>query len=40
MYSELKQRVFNANLKLPKYGLVTFTWAMCRKLTANAAYWR
>ncbi|RBM45502.1 L-ribulose-5-phosphate 4-epimerase [Vibrio tarriae] len=26
MYSELKQRVFNANLKLPKYGLVTFTW--------------
>lgn len=26
MFSELKQRVFNANLKLPKYGLVTFTW--------------
>ncbi|EKF9638120.1 L-ribulose-5-phosphate 4-epimerase [Vibrio cholerae] len=26
MYSELKQRVLNANLKLPKYGLVTFTW--------------
>ncbi|EGR0081171.1 L-ribulose-5-phosphate 4-epimerase [Vibrio vulnificus] len=26
MYSELKQRVLEANLKLPKYGLVTFTW--------------
>lgn len=26
MYSELKQRVFAANLKLPQYGLVTFTW--------------
>ena len=24
MYSELKQRVLEANLKLPKYGLVTF----------------
>ena len=23
---ELKRRVLNANLKLPKYGLVTFTW--------------
>ncbi|MFV0576445.1 MAG: L-ribulose-5-phosphate 4-epimerase [Vibrio sp.] len=26
MYRELKQRVLDANLKLPKYGLVTFTW--------------
>ncbi|ELR66655.1 L-ribulose-5-phosphate 4-epimerase [Photobacterium marinum] len=26
MYSTLKQRVLEANLKLPKYGLVTFTW--------------
>jgi L-ribulose-5-phosphate 4-epimerase len=26
MYLELKQKVFKANLKLPKYGLVTFTW--------------
>ncbi|MBD1577880.1 L-ribulose-5-phosphate 4-epimerase [Vibrio sp. S11_S32] len=25
-YHELKQRVLNANLQLPKYGLVTFTW--------------
>jgi L-ribulose-5-phosphate 4-epimerase len=26
MYTQLKQRVFAANLQLPKYGLVTFTW--------------
>ncbi|NAZ52365.1 L-ribulose-5-phosphate 4-epimerase AraD [Vibrio toranzoniae] len=25
-YQELKERVFAANLQLPKYGLVTFTW--------------
>ncbi|MDV7105757.1 L-ribulose-5-phosphate 4-epimerase [Vibrio sp. TH_r3] len=25
-YAELKQRVLEANLQLPKYGLVTFTW--------------
>lgn len=26
MYQALKQRVLAANLALPKYGLVTFTW--------------
>ncbi|PJE79083.1 L-ribulose-5-phosphate 4-epimerase UlaF [invertebrate metagenome] len=26
MFSEIKQRVLEANLALPKYGLVTFTW--------------
>ena len=26
MLEELKQKVFEANLLLPKYGLVTFTW--------------
>ena len=26
MLSELKEKVFKANMKLPKYGLVTFTW--------------
>lgn len=26
MYEELKNRVLEANLLLPKYGLVTFTW--------------
>ena len=26
MLEELKQRVYEANMLLPKYGLVTFTW--------------
>ena len=26
MLEELKERVYKANMKLPKYGLVTFTW--------------
>ena len=26
MLKELKQKVFEANMLLPKYGLVTFTW--------------
>ena len=26
MLNELKQRVYEANMLLPKYGLVTFTW--------------
>ena len=26
MYTELKQRVFKANMLLPKYDLVKFTW--------------
>lgn len=26
MLEELKQQVYNANMMLPKYGLVTFTW--------------
>lgn len=26
MYTELKAKVLKANLQLPKYGLVTFTW--------------
>ncbi|GAE92142.1 L-ribulose-5-phosphate 4-epimerase [Gracilibacillus boraciitolerans JCM 21714] len=26
MLEELKQQVLEANLDLPKYGLVTFTW--------------
>lgn len=25
-YSQLKERVLHANLQLPKYGLITFTW--------------
>ena len=26
MYKELKERVFKANMQLPQYGLVKFTW--------------
>lgn len=26
MLEELKKRVYEANMKLPQYGLVTFTW--------------
>ena len=26
MLEELKQKVYEANMDLPKYGLVTFTW--------------
>jgi L-ribulose-5-phosphate 4-epimerase len=26
MYTELKKRVLKANLQLPEYNLVTFTW--------------
>ncbi len=26
MLEELKQKVYEANMKLPKYGLITFTW--------------
>ena len=26
MLEELKQRVYEANMLLPRYGLVTFTW--------------
>ncbi len=26
MLTELKQQVYEANLALPKHGLVTFTW--------------
>lgn len=29
MLEELKKKVCEANLELPKYGLVTFTWGMC-----------
>ena len=26
MLEELKKKVYDANMLLPKYGLVTFTW--------------
>ena len=30
MLEELKQRVYEANMQLPKHGLVTFTWGNVR----------
>lgn len=36
MYQELKQRVLEANLKLPKYGLVTFTWGNVSEIDREA----
>ncbi|MFV0432099.1 MAG: L-ribulose-5-phosphate 4-epimerase [Alphaproteobacteria bacterium] len=35
MLEELKQRVLKANLDLPKYGLVTFTWGNVSAIDAN-----
>ena len=38
MLEELKQRVYEANMQLPKHGLVTFTWGNVRvKLTEKQA---
>ncbi len=36
MLSELKQSVFEANLLLPKYGLVTFTWGNASGIDRNS----
>ena len=36
MLEKLKEKVLQANLLLPKYGLVTFTWAMYRESTVKA----
>jgi L-ribulose-5-phosphate 4-epimerase len=36
MYTQLKQRVFAANLQLPKYGLVTFTWGNVSEIDRSA----
>lgn len=36
MYIELKQRVFKANLKLPQYHLVTFTWGNVSEIDREA----
>lgn len=39
MLEQLKQQVFEANLALPKYKLVTFTWGMLAALIANMDWW-
>ena len=35
MLEELKQRVYEANMLLPKYGLVTFTWGNVSELDSE-----
>lgn len=36
MYNELKKKVFEANLLLPKYGLITFTWGNVSQIDREA----
>lgn len=36
MLEELKQRVYEANMLLPKYGLVTFTWGNVSELDQDS----
>lgn len=38
MLEELKQKVYEANMDLPKYGLVTFTWGNVARLTVKVVY--
>lgn len=38
MLEELKQRVYEANLLLPKYGLVTFTWGNVSEIDRESGY--
>lgn len=36
MLEQLKQQVLEANLSLPRYGLVAFTWVTSAPLIAKA----
>ena len=38
MLAELKQKVLEANLLLPKHGLVTFTWGNVSGVDRERAY--
>jgi len=38
MLEELKKRVYEANMLLPKYGLVTFTWGNVSELDRETGY--
>lgn len=38
MLEELKQRVYEANKMLPKYGLVTFTWGNVSEIERESGY--
>lgn len=38
MLEELKKRVYEANMMLPKYGLVTFTWGNVSEIDRESGY--
>ncbi len=38
MLEELKQRVYKANMELPEYGLVTFTWGNVSEIDRESGY--
>lgn len=38
MFEELKERVYRANMELPKYGLVTFTWGNVSEIDRKSGY--
>ena len=38
MLEELKQRVYKANMQLPKYNLVTFTWGNVSEIDRETGY--
>ena len=38
MLEELKKRVYEANMLLPKYGLVTFTWGNVSEIDRESGY--
>lgn len=38
MLEELKRKVFLANMELPKYGLVTFTWGNVSEIDRETGY--
>lgn len=38
MLEELKERVYRANMLLPKYGLVTFTWGNVSEIDRETGY--
>ena len=39
MLEQLKQEVLEANLLLPKYGLITFTWGNVSGVDRRRASW-
>ena len=38
MLEKLKEEVYRANMDLPKYGLVTFTWGMSAESTVKKVF--